>query len=90
MATPTISGSLDKATYPLGAVMTATVSYGDADAKTGSVSITVTDAEGNTSAPVVMPYSITDGLTLSFSDSLGKTWTKASDNGSVAVYTATA
>ena len=69
--------------------MTLTVNYGDADQKGGTVNITVTDAEGNTSAPIALPYVI-DPLTVSVSDSLGKTWTKQSDNGSVAVYTATA
>jgi hypothetical protein len=90
MATPTASGSLDKASFPLGSTMTATVTYGDADAKTGSVTFVVTDAEGHPSTPVTMPYAITDGLVLSCTDTLGKTWTKVSDNGAVAVFTATA
>lgn len=91
MATPTISGSVDKpAGYPVGSLMTATVTYGDADAKSGTVTFVVTDDEGHASTPAVIPYVITDGLTLTYTDSLGKTWTKVSDNGSVAVFTSPA
>jgi hypothetical protein len=88
MATPTVSASLNKSAYAVGEVMTLTVTYGDPDQKAGSITIKVTDAEGNASAPVTAAYLI-DPLTLSVTDS-GKTWTKVSDSGSVAVFTATA
>lgn len=88
MATPTVSASLNKSAYAVGEVMTLTVNYGDADQKSGTITIKVTDAEGNTSAPVTATYLI-DPLTLAVTDS-GKTWTKVSDSGSVAVFTATA
>lgn len=89
MAIPTVSASLNKSSYAPGETMTLTVSYGDADTKTMSVTVTATDSQGNTgtSTPVSV---VIDPTTLSVSDSLGKTWTKASDSGTVAVFTAVA
>ena len=68
--------------------MTLTVNYGDADQKTGTITVKVTDAEGNVSSPVTVSY-LVDPLTIAVTDA-GKTWTKVSDTGSVAVFTATA
>lgn len=89
MANPTIGGSLNNTSYAVGATMTATITYGDTDQKSGTVTFKITDAEGNVSANLVLPYLI-DPLTVSYVDSLGKVWTKISDSGSVAVFTATA
>jgi hypothetical protein len=88
MAAPTVTASLNKTAYAIGETMTLTVTYSDADRKTGTVSVVVTDAEGNQSAPVVSTYVI-DPLTIAVTDA-GRTWTKASDSGAVAVFTATA
>jgi hypothetical protein len=88
MATPTVSASLNKATYVPGEVMTLTVTYGDADTKSVSVTITVKDSAGNTSAPATVT-AVIDPLTITVTDA-ARTWTKTSDNGSVATFTATA
>lgn len=90
MANPTVSASLNKATYAKGETMTLTVTYGDADNKTFSVTVQVTDSEGNKSEPVTVPVSISDKVTVAVTDTDGRTWAKVSDNGSVAVYTSTA
>lgn len=90
MATPVItSASLDKPTYKVGDKMTLTVVYGDTDTKALTVSIVVTDAEGNKSAPTTAT-AVIDPLTLSVTDSSGKVWTTVSNNGSVAVLTSVA
>jgi len=85
MATPTVSASLDKATYAPGEKMLLTVNYADADNQSVSVTITVTDAAGNSSAPVTANAIIKDGVTLSVTEA-GKTWAKVSDTGAVAVF----
>lgn len=90
MATPTVSASLDKPSYAPGDKMTLTVSYADADNDAGTVTVIVTDAEGNKSDPVTAAYNIADTETLAVTDDGGRTFKKVSDNGSVAVYTATA
>jgi hypothetical protein len=89
MATPTVTASLDKATYAKGATMTLTVNYSDTDNKTMTVTLTVTDSSGNSSSPATVT-AVIDPLTISVSDSLAHTWTKVSDSGFVAVFTATA
>ncbi|MBX7265818.1 hypothetical protein KIF24_07100 [Micromonospora sp. Llam7] len=89
MAAPTASASLNATSYVPGAQMLLTVTYGDPDNKTLTVSIVVTDAQGNSSAPVkVSP--VIDPLTVAVTDDSGRTWTRVSDNGSVAVYRAVA
>lgn len=90
MANPTLSASLDKATYAKGEKMTLTVTYADADNKSLTVTVSVTDSAGNQSDPVTIPVNISDKVTVSVTDTDSRTWTKVSDNGSVAVYTATA
>jgi hypothetical protein len=88
MATPTVTAVLDKSSYAVGETMTLTVTAADADQKTGSISVVVTDAEGNSSAPASAPYLI-DPLTVTVTDP-NKTWTKTGQVGNVSTYTATA
>ncbi|MCM0677645.1 hypothetical protein NCC78_23580 [Micromonospora phytophila] len=89
MAAPTATASLNASTYSPGDQMTLTVSYGDADTRPVTVTIVVTDAQGNSSAPVKVT-AVIDPLTLSVADDSGRTWAKVSDNGSVAVHRAVA
>lgn len=89
MAAPTVSVVLDKASYAIGAKITATVTYSDPDAKTVTLSGTATDAEGNAS-PFTGSFAISDPVTLAVSDDGKRVWTKVSDTGGVAVFTATA
>jgi hypothetical protein len=89
MAAPTVTASLNASTYSPGDQMLLTVTYSDADTKALTVTIVVTDAQGNSSAPVKVT-AVIDPLTLSVTDNSGRTWTRVSDNGSVAVYRAVA
>lgn len=89
MPAPTVSASLNKATYVPGEVMSLTVNYADADTQTLTVTVTVTDSQGNSSAPSVVT-AVIDPSTITVSSSPARTWTNQSDNGSVAVYTAVA
>jgi hypothetical protein len=85
MAAPTATVTLDKASYTPGQLMTATVTY--TAASTGlTLSANVTDINGN----VVATASATIGASVVASSSPARTWTKVSDNGSTAVFTATA
>jgi hypothetical protein len=88
MANPTCSASLDKTTYAPGEVMTLTVNYSDPDTDSVQVTITVTDKSGNQSAPTTLT-AVIDPLTVGVSDP-DRAWTKVSDTGVVAVFTATA
>lgn len=86
---PTCTISLDKASYAPGATITATVSYADADTRTTPLTVTVTDAAGATgTATVSLIIKDTDVPTVS--DGTSRVYTKVSDNGSIAVFTATA
>lgn len=85
MAIPTLTASLNKATYAPGENMLLTINYADADSQAVSVTIVVTDSTGNSSAPVTATAFIKDTATLTVTET-GKTWTKVSDNGAVAVY----
>ncbi|MEU9510118.1 hypothetical protein AB0D32_27995 [Micromonospora sp. NPDC048170] len=89
MAAPTATASLNASTYSPGDQMILTVTYGDADTQPVTVTIVVTDAQGNSSAPVSVT-AVIDPLTLTVTDDSGRTWSRASDNGSVAVYRAVA
>jgi hypothetical protein len=89
MASPTVTATLDKPSYKPGDLVTLTVNYTDPDTKTITVSVKVTDSEGH-DADVGPITAIIDPLTVQASSSPAKTWTKISDTGTVAVFTATA
>lgn len=87
MAVPTAAASLNKPAYAVGEAMTLTVTYGDADQRTASQTITVADSTGND--VVITTSAIIDPLTVTVED-VDRTWAKVSDTGTVAVYTAVA
>jgi hypothetical protein len=89
MAAPTCSASLDKASYLPGETMTLTVNYSDPDQDNLTVTVVVTDSSGLSSAPVTAT-AVIDPLTIQVSSDPARTWTLASDNGSVAVFSAVA
>lgn len=89
MATPTVTASLNKPSYQPGEAMTLTVNYSDTDTRAVTVTVTVADSQGNTSSPATVA-AVIDPSTITVNDSSGRTWTKQSDTGSVAVFTATA
>ncbi|TCB96506.1 hypothetical protein E0H26_15280 [Micromonospora zingiberis] len=89
MASPTVTASLNAATYAPGAQMLLTINYGDPDTKTLTVTVVVTDAQGNSSAPAKVS-AVIDPLTITVTDDSRRTWTRVSDNGAVAVYRAVA
>lgn len=88
MANPTVTASLNKATYAPGEKLTLTVNYGDADNKSETVTVTGTDQAGNR-AEATVTWVTSDTVTLEAADGTSRVWTKVSDNGSVAVFTAT-
>lgn len=89
MATPTVSASLNKASFVPGETMVLTVNYGDADTETVTITVVVTDSQGNDSAPATVT-AVIDPLKITVTDSGNRSWTKQSSNGSIAVFTATA
>ncbi|MEV0327085.1 hypothetical protein AB0H63_11670 [Micromonospora echinospora] len=89
MAVPTVTASLDAATYAPGDQMLLTVAYADTDTQPLTVTIAVTDARGNHSTPVTVPIVI-DPLAVAVTDDSGRTWTRVSDSGAVAVFQAAA
>ncbi|TDB76402.1 hypothetical protein [Micromonospora sp. KC723] len=89
MAAPTVTASLNASTYAPGDPMTLTVTYGDPDTRPVTVTVVVTDSLGNRSAPASVT-AVIDPLTVAVTDDSGRTWTKLSDSGSVAVYRAVA
>lgn len=93
MANPTVTATLNKSLYAPGELMVLTVQYADADNRdeTHTTTITGTDEAGNATVVTVQrTVRFTDQVTLSTSDSAGKTFLKQSDNGNTAVYHATA
>ncbi len=90
MPAPTVSASLNEATYAPGEMMTLTVNYGDPDRQTLTITVTVEDTEAGTGPATATATAVIDPLTVTVVDSAGKTWTKQTDTGTVAVYTATA
>ncbi|WDZ86227.1 hypothetical protein [Micromonospora cathayae] len=89
MAVPTVTASLDATTYAPGDQMLLTVAYADTDSQTLTLTIVVTDDRGNQSAPVIVP-TVIDPLTVAVTDDSGRTWTRVSDTGTVAVFRAVA
>ncbi|PZG17468.1 hypothetical protein C1I95_15530 [Micromonospora craterilacus] len=89
MAAPTATASLNATSYAPGAQMLLTVNYNDPDTKALTVTVVVTDTQGNSSAPVKVG-AVIDPLTITVTDDSGRTWTRVSDNGTVAVYRAVA
>ncbi|MEU4399014.1 hypothetical protein ACIQH6_26275 [Micromonospora orduensis] len=89
MANPIVTAALNASVYAPGDQMLLTVTYSDADTKPLTVTIVVTDAQGNSSAPVKVA-AVIDPLTLTVTDDSGRTWTRVSDSGSVAEYRAVA
>lgn len=89
MAAPVVSISVDKQTYAVGDKITATVVYSDPDARTYTGTVTGTDAEGHVSTATAT-FAISDPVTVTVTDDGNRTWTKISDTGSTAVFTATA
>jgi hypothetical protein len=90
MADPTVTVALNKSTFAPGEQMRLTATYSDPDSASGTVTVIVTDSEGHTSAPATVGYAIAESLTVTVDDSGSHTFTKVSDDGHVAVYTATA
>ncbi|MEV7326673.1 hypothetical protein [Micromonospora sp. NPDC093244] len=89
MANPTVTAALNASVYAPGDQMLLTVTYSDADTKPLTVTIVVTDAQGNSSAPIKVA-AVIDPLTVTVTDDSGRTWTRVSDSGSVAEYRAVA
>jgi hypothetical protein len=90
MASPIVTGVLDNGgLYLEGQPMTLTVTYSDADAETGSLTVMATDSAGN-STTITIPYSVSDPVAVVAGDSNGREVTKISDDGATAVFTATA
>ncbi|CCH20553.1 hypothetical protein [Micromonospora lupini] len=85
MATPTVTAALNGSVFTPGQQMLLTVTYSDADTQPLTVTIVITDAKGNSSAPVKTTVVI-DPLTLTVTDDSGRAWSRISDNGAVAVY----
>jgi hypothetical protein len=90
MASPIVAGTLDQSgLYLEGQPMTLTVTYSDPDAESGAFTVTATDSAGNESS-VTVPYTVSDPILLTVSDSGGRDVVPTSDDGATAVFTATA
>lgn len=89
MANPTItSAALNKAAYAPGETMTLTVNYSDPDKQNLQISIKVADSAGNEANASV--NAVIDPSVVTVTSAPSKTWTKVSDTGAVAVFTAVA
>lgn len=89
MANPVVTSvQYDKATYAVGETMTATMTYSDADTRVITGTGKVVDASGNQGT--MSTTVLLDPSTTSFTDNEGRVYTKQTDNGSIAVFTATA
>lgn len=93
-AAPTITSiTFDKASYNPGDTITATVDYTvGTSAVTQTLTGTATDSTTNETGTLQVTFVVTepDATTISVSDSGTRTWTKISDVGGVAKFTATA
>ncbi|MEH1167108.1 hypothetical protein V6V47_17170 [Micromonospora sp. CPCC 205539] len=85
MATPTVTAALNGSVFAPGQQMLLTVTYADADTQVLTLTLVITDARGNKSAPVEA-IAVIDPLTLTVTDDSGRVWARVSDNGAVAVY----
>lgn len=86
---PTLTGALDKASYAPGDTITATLTYGDPDSQTQTLTWTATDGSGATQT-LALSLVVKDPVALKVTDPSGRVWTKVSDNGVIAVFTAKA
>lgn len=91
MTAPTGSVTFDKTSYAPGETITATVSYQDADTKTGTAKFDLTDSQGN-KTPATATFSVADPVSVASDPTNDRAWTKLanSDNGSSVKFTATA
>jgi hypothetical protein len=92
MAAPVITPSLAPE-HDLGAAMEMHIAYSDADnwTRVDTITITGTDQDGNAAVVTVQTTVVSeDEVLLTIEDDSGRVWTKQSDDGSTAVYTATA
>jgi len=87
----------DKGSYNAGDTITATVTYvagqsvtPNTKTFTGVATDSVTGAKGQLVANFIVNALSPDATAVSATDSDGRTWTKASDSGTVAVFTAVA
>ncbi len=94
VSAPVVSSiTFDKTGYTPGQTVIATVNYapgvsGQAQTFTGTATDAATGQQGTLS--VSFTVNANDSTTIAVSDSGSRTWTKASDSGTVAVFTATA
>jgi len=89
MAAPNVAVSTDKPTYNVGDTVTATVVYSDPDAHVYTLTGTAVDQEGH-QTQATSTFAISDPVTVTVTDDGGRAWTKVSDTGSTAVFTAKA
>lgn len=90
MATPTVTASLNKAAFAPGELMTLTIDHADTDRQQLTITVSVTDSQGNTGTATPVTCVIDQG-TISIVSSPLKTWTlQPGSTIGHAVYTATA
>lgn len=85
--------TFDKASYAPGDTITATVDYtGGTSDVTQTFTGTATDSTTKETGTLQVTFTVTepDQTTISVADSGGRVWTKISDTGSIAKFTATA
>lgn len=87
----------DKASYNVGDTVTATVTYvpgqsvtANTQTFTGVATDSVTQAKGQLVVNFIVNTLSPDATVVTATDSAGRTWTKTSDTGTVAVFTAVA
>lgn len=94
MAAPSITSiTFDKASYNPGDTITATVDYvAGTSAATQTFTGTATDSTTGESGTLQVSFTVNenDSTTVTVTDGGGRTWTKISDTGSIAKFTATA
>lgn len=88
MAAPVVTASLDKTAYAPGETMRLTVNHTDADRKTMSVTVTVTDSTG--ASGTIQASAQIDQGTVSVVSSPARSWVLESQTSGQAVFTAVA